>query len=71
MTKPKLKPCPKCGNEVQFKHLHDAPYGLAQAHLDGSERFVCPECGHRLSRAEAEASGCKYVLDVETKGGAK
>lgn len=29
---------------TQHSHMHDSPYGLAGAHMAGTERFVCREC---------------------------
>jgi len=58
--------CPSCKAEVgRFHHKHDAPYGISDAHLDGSERFECPNCKHILSPHEARTCGLRYVLDTE------
>jgi transposase-like protein len=52
--------CPRCGCP-SLRHLHDnAPDG---AHLAGSERYECSQCGHVLTRREAIDAGLTYTLD--------
>ena len=57
--------CPKCKKEVELKHMHDCAHGIPETHMEGSERFVCPEpeCQHHLNGDEREALGLKFILD--------
>lgn len=57
--------CPACGSTLDFQHMHNAPHGIREMHLAGTERFVCSGCDHTLSRAEAKMAGCVYVFDKE------
>lgn len=62
--------CEHCGKETDHRHLHDSPYGLLRlripregAHMAGSERYECAECGHAIFAAEGTKRGLKFVLD--------
>jgi uncharacterized protein with PIN domain len=55
--------CPKCREEVDFKHLHDTAHGIPETHMQGSERYVCPECQHTIWKNEGEKLGLKFILD--------
>lgn len=55
--------CPKCKAIVpRFQHLHESA-GISGAHLDGTERYVCPGCGYELPPAQALALGLLYTYD--------
>lgn len=58
---PKLL-CPVC-NGGDFRHLHDAAYGLDGTHISGSERFVCKNCRRPIYKVEGEKLGFKFALD--------
>jgi hypothetical protein len=36
--------CRQCGKESAFARVIDAPYGMAGAYMDGSERLICIVC---------------------------
>lgn len=55
--------CPMCGSAKPFQHMHDIPHGIREMHMAGTERFVCQDCQHVLTRDEAEKAGCVYVFD--------
>lgn len=55
--------CPKCGKQVQFKHMHNCAHGIPETHMAGSERYECPECGHAVFKDEGEKLGLKFTLD--------
>lgn len=55
--------CPKCKKETEHRHCHDSPYGMPGAHMDGSERYECKECGATLYKIEGEKQGLKFILD--------
>ena len=60
--------CPECNANqtvTGYNHKHNAPYGMEQCHMAGTERFECKECEYPLTRPEAEARGLVYVLDTE------
>ena len=54
--------CPQCKG-VTFKHLHDSPYGMKGAHMNGSERFICQECGNSIYARDGKKLGFKFILD--------
>jgi hypothetical protein len=54
--------CPVC-NGTEFAHQHDSPYGLARAHMAGSERFVCNYCHRSIYASEGIPLGFKFLLD--------
>lgn len=54
--------CPLCNGKLS--HLHNTAYGMPETHIAGTERFSCNDCGTDLTREEAIAAGCRYVLDV-------
>jgi hypothetical protein len=37
--------CRKCEDVTPHRHLHDTAHGVAGTHMEGTERFVCSECG--------------------------
>lgn len=39
-----MKICPKCGTQLSL--IYDAPYGMEQCIIEGSEREVCKRCGY-------------------------
>lgn len=55
-----------CTHE-KLDHLVDRPYGLADAYEAGSERFICRNCNHRLSKHEVSERNLKYVYEKNEK----
>lgn len=55
--------CRKCKKETEHKHMHNSPYGLAGAHMSGTERYECQECGHAIFAYEGKKQGLEYFLD--------
>jgi hypothetical protein len=55
--------CPHCGYTCAFRHMHDSPYGMEGAHMSGSERFECSQCGHSVSLHSPGAEQFKFILD--------
>ena len=55
--------CPKCEEEVELKRMHDCAHGIPETHMDGSERFVCPNCQCHIYKSEGEKLGLKFILD--------
>lgn len=55
--------CPKCFEQVEFLHLHDAAHGIPGTHMQGSERFECSKCGYIVFKEEGTKLGFKFVLD--------
>ena len=54
--------CPKCQGEI-FWHGHNSPYGLAGAHMAGSERYTCKSCNYSIYAGEGKKLGFVFVLD--------
>lgn len=55
--------CRRCERATMHRHLHDAPYGLAGAHMVGSERYECKACGNAVYAEEGKKMGLPFVLD--------
>ena len=36
--------CKQCQKETPFVRVIDAPYGMAEAYIDGTERLTCSTC---------------------------
>lgn len=54
--------CPKCGG-TDFRHVHDAAHGIPGTHMDGSERFICTSCDHRIYARDPGAHRFTFILD--------
>ena len=55
--------CPKCSQEVELDHKHNAAHGIEGTHMAGSERYECPSCDHHIHKIEGEALDLKFILD--------
>lgn len=55
--------CPKCKKETEHVHIHTCPYGIAGAHIAGTERYECKECGYAMFKEEGTSQGLEFVLD--------
>jgi hypothetical protein len=67
MTRPAF-PCPACGNITEHRHMHDCPHGIAEAHMAGTERFVCETCGHATFAHDVGAAIFPFTLDKVEPG---
>jgi len=55
--------CPECEKEVEFGHFHACAHGIAETHMAGTERYVCPKCGKSYYKHSGEKLGFKFQLD--------
>lgn len=55
--------CPYCSTETEHTHTHQAPYGLAGAHMSGSEQFCCLRCEKSTFASDPYAEQFPFVLD--------
>jgi hypothetical protein len=56
--KPIVSPC--CN--APTRHTHYAPYGLSDAHMEGSEQHTCTACGREYKSGDW-ASGLPFFYD--------
>jgi hypothetical protein len=62
------KECFGCGNVTAHQHLHDCVHDIREAHMVGSERFVCELCGHVTFAGSDGASRFPFTFDKVAAG---
>jgi hypothetical protein len=62
------KECFGCGNVTAHQHLHDCAHDIPEAHMVGSERFVCELCGHVTFAGSDGASRFPFTFDKVAAG---
>ena len=62
------KECFGCGKVTAHQHLHDCAHGIAETHIDGSERFVCELCGHITRAGSIGAERFPFTFDKAHRG---
>lgn len=55
--------CSKCKKVTEHRHLHDSPYGMAGAHMSGTERYECQVCGRGIYADEGVKLGLVFFYD--------
>jgi uncharacterized membrane protein YgcG len=55
--------CPKCQYLGEFRHEHDAAHGIEGTHMEGTERFICSQCGHTVTAQSRDAHLFTFILD--------
>ncbi len=54
--------CHTCGQQRQFRHMHNAAHGIPGTHMAGSERFTCTTCGESITAADNDGQ-FRFIFD--------
>lgn len=59
--------CRRCEELVNHAHWHDAAHGIEGTHMDGTERFICNDCGLITFARDEGANHFIFRLDKPMK----
>jgi hypothetical protein len=63
-----VKECFGCGKVTAHRHVHDCAHDIPEAHMAGSERFVCELCEHVTFAGSDGASRFPFTFDKVAAG---
>ena len=55
--------CVKCNKKTKHKYMHNSPYGIAGAHMSGTERYECQECDNAIFSYDGKKKGLEFFYD--------